>query len=234
MPKDPPAFNPAFTTAAGVVKYPDASRRWALASTKTFKEGTHAKCFFVGRAPPRVGAAAVLQTGPEYTSKGSYSGNWSGNLRNGVGTQMYADGSRYEGCWALGKREGQGSLYVRRGAGLMLDYTGSWEGGRKQGFGKQSYANGDVYEGAFVNGARHGQGMQVFADGAVYRGEWCDDKRHGMGELVLPSGDMYRGAWDADEKHGEGSYVFVAKGRVLHGEWVRGSAATGELRSHEG
>ena len=67
-------------------------------------------------------------------------------MRNGVGTQVYADGSRYEGCWALGKREGQGRLYVQRpgGAGLTLDYTGNWEGGRKQGFGKQVYACGDV------------------------------------------------------------------------------------------
>jgi hypothetical protein len=137
-------FNPAFTTAAGVVKHPDASKRWALASAKTFKEGNHARCFFVGRAPPRAGAVAALHAGPEYTSKGTYSGNWSGNMPSGVGTKVYPDGSRYEGSWALGKREGQGSFYVRRGAHLMLDYTGSWERGRKQGFGKQAYANGDV------------------------------------------------------------------------------------------
>ena len=269
-----PRFNPAFTTAAGVVKHPDASRRWTLASALTFKIGDHTKCFFVGRAPPRVGAAAVLSTKPEYTSKGSYAGGWSGNLQSGTGTRQYPDGSRYEGCWAFGKREGQGSLYVRRGARLMLDYTGNWEGGRKQGFGKQAYSSGDVcvwfwpptfhaahppppppkhqsarlsasptppplpfrrsYEGAFADGRRHGQGQQFYADGSVYRGEWRDDQRHGMGELVLPNGDMYRGAWEAGEKHGEGSYVYAAKGRVLHGEWVRGLASAGELRSHEG
>ena len=90
------------------------------------------------------------------------------------------------------------------------------------------------YEGAFVDEQRHGQGQQLYADGSIYRGEWVGDKRHGMGELVQPTGDMYRGAWEADEKHGEGSYVFAAKGRVLHGEWVRGMGVAGEMRPNEG
>ena len=257
-------FNPAFTSAAGFVPDPLAAHRTAIAVQKSFKEGPHSTCFFVGRAPPRSGPAAQLHRAPEYTNRGTYSGSWSGNMRDGMGTQTLPDGSRYEGSWSLGKREGQGSLFVRRGGGLSLEYSGSWVAGRKQGFGKQAYANGNVcvaatapgcpcfcffahapplhththtqcsYEGAFENGLRQGQGQQVYADGSVYRGEWVRDVRQGVGELQLPSGDLYRGAWEGDEKHGEGSYVFAAKGRVLHGEWVRGLACAGEMTSHEG
>jgi radial spoke head protein 1 len=85
---------------------------------------------------------------------------WS-SKRWGVGTQVFPDGSRYEGSWFDDKQNGEGKLFVCRrsssssssstpgkaSAGkqpLALEYSGSWYNGRKHGFGKQTYANGDV------------------------------------------------------------------------------------------
>jgi radial spoke head protein 1 len=55
-------------------------------------------------------------------------------LRNGTGTFIYPDGSRYEGNFLNGKRSGQG---------------------------KYTYTNGDYYQGEWDNDKKHGQGIFI-------------------------------------------------------------------------
>ena len=170
-------FNPAFTTAAGVTKDPQASLRSKTHYMHTFKSGVHQTQFFVKRSVPK---RSGLDQGPEYTGRGTYSGDWQADtatlssrgwssLRCGVGTQTFPNGSRYEGMWFNDRQQGEGKLFVLRGAGggaengggsatpggskrkplqqqqqLCLEYSGSWFNGKKHGLGKQTYANGDV------------------------------------------------------------------------------------------
>ena len=55
-----------------------------------------------------------------------YKGQWSKgtNQRDGVGIQLWADGSKYEG---------------------------QWRNGKASGYGRMTHANGDIYEGYWLN-----------------------------------------------------------------------------------
>ena len=175
--RPPPVFNPAFTSAAGVVKDSQASLRSKTNYMHTFKSGVHQTQFFVKRSVPD---KSGLDRGPEYAPRGTYSGDWQADTatlssrgwsshRCGVGTQTFPNGSRYEGMWFNDRQQGEGKLFVLRGAGggaengggsatpgggskrkppqqqqLCLEYSGSWFNGKKHGLGKQTYANGDV------------------------------------------------------------------------------------------
>lgn len=143
----------AFTTAAGVRVDPDASKKWANAFHKTLKEGPHRTMFEVKRVLPtalsHISADAPIASGGSFTRTGTFSGAWSENKRNGMGTQTLKDGSRYEGSWVNDRREGVGSLFLkRRGASgansLFLSYRGEWVNNERQGRGKQWFENGDV------------------------------------------------------------------------------------------
>lgn len=82
---------------------------------------------------------------------GKYEGEWSlaKNLRHGKGTQVWHDGSIYEG---------------------------QWRNDKAHGFGRLIHADGDVYEGQWVEDKAHGQGVYTHTDGAQYSGDWKDDK----------------------------------------------------------
>lgn len=74
-----------------------------------------------------------------------YTGDTLNGKKNGTGTLVWPDGSRYEGMWENNRANGKGILY---------------------------HADGDVYEGMWLNDKAHGQGVYRHAHGAVYQGEW--------------------------------------------------------------
>lgn len=80
-----------------------------------------------------------------------YTGEWLINtdIRQGRGTQVWPDGSMYEGYWVDSKANKSGRLI---------------------------HADGDVYEGDWENDKAHGKGVYCHLDGAKYTGEWEDDK----------------------------------------------------------
>lgn len=77
------------------------------------------------------------------------------NLRHGLGVQLWADGSKYEGMWKDGKCHGKGRM---------------------------THANGDIYEGEWANDKANGNGLFMDASGASYKGEWMNDLQHGLGD----------------------------------------------------
>ncbi len=89
----------------------------------------------------------------------------NGDCRNGTGTFVYPDGSRYEG---------------------------EWENGKENGFGVCHLADGERYRGEWRDGKRSGKGTCVFSDGKVYSGQWDDGKENGVGTLITyPHGHEY-------------------------------------------
>ena len=68
------------------------------------------------------------------TDGSKYEGEWKGDVKDGVGTLVFADGARYEGNFANDKASG---------------------------FGKIVHANGDVYEGEWQNEQAHGKGKYI-------------------------------------------------------------------------
>lgn len=85
------------------------------------------------------------------------------------------DGSRYEGEYNNGVRQGQGKFLYSDGSvydGKLHDLPllndgsnerkGQWEADKKEGKGTFTYPNGDVYTGDWKKGQRHGFGTYTF------------------------------------------------------------------------
>lgn len=79
-----------------------------------------------------------------------YKGEWSkdGKVRDGIGTQVWPDGSKFEGMWRNGQQHGKGRM---------------------------THADGNIYQGDFKYDKANGQGILMNVDGAFYDGEWKDD-----------------------------------------------------------
>lgn len=76
----------------------------------------------------------------KYDPVTSYQGNFHNNLRNGLGTAIMCDGSKY---------------------------TGEWLDGVKNGWGKHEYVDGCIYEGNFINDKRQGEGMLKYPNDEI-------------------------------------------------------------------
>ena len=92
-----------------------------------------------------------------------YKGEWNKltGERDGVGIQLWPDGSKYEGMWRRDKANGRGRM---------------------------THANGDIYEGAWIDDKANGYGVFVDTSRARYAGDWKDDLQHGHGEEVWDDG----------------------------------------------
>ncbi|KAH6586547.1 hypothetical protein BASA50_000501 [Batrachochytrium salamandrivorans] len=126
---------------------------------------------------------------------GVYEGGRNGaNERHGIGKAIFPNGDIYEGRYAQGKREGQGSY--------------KWKAEHR-------------YNGMYSDNQRHGVGYFVYPDGSKYKGDFIAGKRHGNGTYVYSNGDAYQGSWEADFKSGRGIYTFQ-NGCKKSGTWVDG------------
>jgi len=181
-----------------------------------------------------------------YTQK--YEGEWKDNLKHGVGTMYYVDGSSYKGDWSYDRQDGKGVLQDDLGN----TYEGEWKSGKKQGKGKVIYQNGDYYEGIWENDAMNGMGVLVLKNGIKYKGQFQDNKfhgdgklkslgkiykgtfengqRHGKGILTYNDGRVYDGDWQKDKRHGQGRYdCSKMDGTVYIGAWAEGKKGPGKM-----
>ena len=145
----------------------------------------------------------------------------SGDCLNGKGTKYYVDGSRYEGDFVNGGRNGWGIFFSARGLPM---YEGQWNSmGRYHGTGTQFYEDGAVnYKGDWDNNFRHGVGTLYSQDGGIsYQGGWDKNTIHGSGKLFKNGKLTYEGGFFKGEKHGYGVSI-NADGTRYEGDWYFG------------
>jgi hypothetical protein len=97
--------------------------------------------------------------------------------------------SWYEGSWAQGQKDGDGTLRYPSG-GL---YVGRFENDTQHGHGAKSWSNGDSYVGEWVNGRITGLGRFRYSDGAVFEGKNGSDGKLIGGSLNFGNGIKYEG-----------------------------------------
>ena len=104
-------------------------------------------------------------------------------MKDGYGQQVWQDGSKYDGQWRNGCRDGQGKCTYPTVHGDTASgvYTGKWRRDKREGSGKFEFTNGDEYEGQWHGDLRHGKGICRYRSGEVYDGDWRDDVRCGSG-----------------------------------------------------
>ena len=182
----------------------------------------------------------VFKRGPVELDNGAiYTGEWNeNNQRHGKGTQVWTDGSKYEGYWRFDKANGKGRLihadgdvYVgdwlddkAHGEGCYLHtdgakYEGSWREDKQHGFGVETWPDNAKYEGQYENGKKHGRGKFQWADGSMYEGEFQENNIHGKGVYNWIDGRRYDGDWKNNKMDGKGVFTW-SDGRRYQGEYV--------------
>ena len=76
--------------------------------------------------------------------------------RNGQGTYIWKDGSRYVGGFRNGMQHGQGTLIFADGS----SYVGAWRDGRRSGLGTAMFADGRMQAGLWEDNRYTGQPAQ--------------------------------------------------------------------------
>ncbi len=173
----------------------------------------------------------------EYANGDTYRGDWHYGKKQGRGTYMRSDGTKYEGEYVDDRKEGKGrcswangNVYVgawsggiQQGSGVLTcpdgrRYEGEWVQGKQHGRGFFTTGDtGSTYDGMWREGLKHGHGVAKSADGNVYQGEWVDNKKQGKGKHSRPDGSTYDGDWKLDKKHGKGKYIY-GNGDTYEGE----------------
>ena len=84
------------------------------------------------------------------------------------------NGAVYQGQWDLeaGNREGRGTQVWRDGS----KFVGYWKNDKANGKGRLIHADGDVYEGDWVEDKAHGKGTYEHRNGAKFVGDWVEDR----------------------------------------------------------
>nr|UDO47538.1 Morn repeat protein [Pandoravirus massiliensis] len=134
----------------------------------------------------RLGAWTDVGTGTLLWQRQPYSGSWRRGRREGNGTQIYRDGSRYVGEWRDGVYHGAGRYDDSKGGG----YEGRWRRGCPQGRGRRWWPDGQVHDGAFAAGRPHGPGTLIACNGMRAVGTWRDGVPHGV-QWVSPFGPLW-------------------------------------------
>lgn len=94
-----------------------------------------------------------------------------GDCYEKYGIYVWNDGTRYEGNFKNGKRDGEGLYYYLGGA----KYIGSQSKGNRHGWGTYYYPTGGKFVGEWVDELKHGKGI-MYAGGAVHiKGIWQDN-----------------------------------------------------------
>ena len=131
-----------------------------------------------------------LEKGPDYI----YFGYFIKSDKNGYGTQIWDDKSKYEGEWKDNEFSGYGIYYFPDGR----KYIGEWEHSVKNGFGKYSWPDGKIYVGYFENDKKDGFGIYYLKKNHYIINFWKDGKRDGLGKYIKENYINYQ-MWDENK-----------------------------------
>ena len=160
-----------------------------------------------------------------YTN-GVYEGDYKDNVRHGVGTYTWDDGSIYEGEWKDDERTGFGNLKTEN-----FTYSGLFKNGKYNGVGTIEFKNGNKFYGYWIN---DGNADNVIAtiNGIEYKGiiiegnfkkveEKIENKKiiEGLVKKRMEyTNGYYEGETLDDKKYGYGVFIWN-NGYKYEGEW---------------
>ncbi|KAG5494580.1 hypothetical protein JIQ42_02192 [Leishmania sp. Namibia] len=158
----------------------------------------------------------------------TYEGQWKSDVFDGFGEHIQSN-FKYRGEFRSGRREGNGTLFLRdnKESPYRRVYEGEWLGGQRDGRGTQWGSDGEVYEGDFASDERHGLGKLYLANGDVIEGNFSHNKCEGWAVLRQKNGDWFEGYWLSGEREGPGVWHYVSRQRCLRGEWHHNEAVLG-------
>jgi hypothetical protein len=168
--------------------------------------------------------------------QGCFENKW---VRNGFGSLLLNDGSKYIGFFVDDKMKGKGRLIYSdgdyyeglfdddkpNGPGLLVKYQegasrycGEFKDGLKDGMGIEHLPDGSVYEGLFVNDYKNGKGKFTWPDETVFEGHFKQNDIEGLGRIIYPESKVYLGNWKSNKIEGKGIF-FWQDGRLYIGNY---------------
>ena len=167
-----------------------------------------------------IGAASLAQGEDDgvlterWSNGNRYEGEVHGGVASGKGKYYWANGDVYEGDFKEGHRDGVGTQYF----GCSGRYQGTFHAGVIDGIGTFYLANGDRYEGEVRNGKMEGVGTLYLAHGNRYQGAFHDGAVEGLGVMYFANGNRYEGEFRSGRQDGLGT-LFEANGTSYEGEF---------------
>jgi len=180
--------------------------------------GIHMSNLRVSRAnrrAPQVGVEEIpknrVYVTEMYKDGSKYEGELQGGLRHGQGKLTYSDGTWFDGTWMLDRIEGYGAFYYESN---KVSYEGEWKNNKREG-----------------NGVMYNEQVTHIGEGYLdrpfdrsentwekYEGEFKNDDWHGSGRLSLSNGDVFQGTFKKGVIQGKGTYM-TGRGEMVIGEW---------------
>jgi hypothetical protein len=100
-----------------------------------------------------------------------------GDCRNGIGTYLWENGSKYIGQFKNRLMNGQGTFYFgEKSISPDSKYIGEFKNDFIDGYGIWTWSNGDKYIGECKQNKMHGKGTYYYSDGTAKKGSWFNDK----------------------------------------------------------
>mmetsp|Transcript_88402 Transcript_88402/g.138394 ORF Transcript_88402/g.138394 Transcript_88402/m.138394 type:complete len:404 (+) Transcript_88402:32-1243(+) len=123
-----------------------------------------------------------------------YEGEFQNDMREGLGVELWVDGSWYAGDFRKGAKHGFGEHRWPMPPGTY--YVGRWGANELSGPGRYFVKDGPSYEGEWTHSVIDGIGLFSWPDGRQYEGGYQMDKKHGFGILVMPDGKSQECFWE--------------------------------------
>lgn len=174
---------------------------------------------------PKEGFGSVV-----YPNRSKYEGNFHNHMRHGAGTLTLSDGTKYESEWRMDERHGEGKEMCPDGT----TFVGSYVKGMRHGQGVMTWPEGSKYSGQFERGRANGEGELLRTDGSVYRGLFSEDCMSGEGRMQWRDGVEYVGQFVGNRREGFGRMHWTSgRWKNYEGYWKDGlQHGEGTLTDH--
>jgi hypothetical protein len=173
--------------------------------------------------------------GCEINSLGRFSGHFVREWKNGVGTQVFANGDVYQGEYKSVANHEQMSLLsgdeymdgVCSGEGRFrfvdgAEYVGEFSQGRPCGEGKYIDGSGSTFKGTFgKNVLLQGSGMSIVGD-LLQTGTWKHGQLHGRAVTIDRALGKHMGGFRHGLPHGFGTMDATAVDMFFRGNYLYG------------
>lgn len=123
-----------------------------------------------------------------------YEGEFQMDMRDGVGVELWVDGSWYAGEFRKGVKQGHGEHRWPMLSGTY--YVGGWRGNELAGPGRYYVKDGPSYQGQWMNSVIDGAGVYTWLNGMQYEGQYSMDRKHGFGILTMLDGESRESFWN--------------------------------------
>ena len=212
----------------------NTTQRWKLNETLSKKEGVRRSIYEINR---KRGASSSdsKNSESEWEIGKTYTGEWSNDMRDGYGVQIWSNQSKYEGEWKRDQRNGFGVHWIplprdprhaaQQASKRKDDVTWIYD---KNGQQLSSHTSENVsallrirddlcaqHKTGKRKGSKSAQSMRLHKQ---YEGEWRDDEKHGKGTFYYQNGNKFEGQFARNQRSGYGVMQY-ANGDKYEGDW---------------